>query len=684
MAASIAMSIKLNDFLSGKMRSMNESTKAFSKSADELNSKLRKLSEKKTELKFQTKNAQAELKKAEKGLVDFNDAAHRTAAQDAQFKLDSLKAELKAVTKEANGTQTAIAKLKAETNNPSGTSGGGGGTIGEKLKSAGTALWTQGTLQELGSSVGNALGAVAASGMTDAQANMVSSLAGGALSGAAAGSLAGPIGALAGAIVGGLAGGITAAAQEFENKDEYFKNIVQEEVQGSLTAIKDSVTSGSGTAETREQTKLAFNTMLGEGEASSFLGKLKDFGAVTPFSYDSLTDTARTLLAYGYDKDEIIPSLTKIGDAAAAMGMSDEDRTYVAKSLGRMKTTDKANLEYLNPLLERGVDVYGYLSKAYGMGKDELSDALSKGKLSGSDVADVVLNAMGKEYAGMMDEQSQTYGGLKNTLDDLKTDLDAAAGEGYNEYMKSSMKNDIAFYSGEKGEDMKEAYTMLGQYQAELDGAQEMYKRKALTSMVDSDEYKAAKAAGDTEKMTELVALAQSQAQNDYYASELYQNNMNMEERLLTATREDVGRIYGTVVSMYSLQQEYTKGYGATDVSKGINESTGVVGGTTKTVGGTNYTYNAQTGEWIDGRGNVLPPGFSTGLGRVPYDGYRAILHEGERVVTASKAQESERKERRTFGDIHIHVGSVNGDNVTEIVREMAAQFERALAQYGG
>lgn len=103
--------------------------------------------------------------------------------------------------------------------------------------------------------------------------------------------------------------------------------------------------------------------------------------------------------------------------------------------------------------------------------------------------------------------------------------------------MKSSMKNDIAFYSGEKGEGMKEAYTMLGQYQAELESAQEMYKRKALSKMLDSDEYKAAKAAGDDEKMTELVALAQSQAQNDYYASELYQNNMNMEERLLTATR---------------------------------------------------------------------------------------------------------------------------------------------------
>lgn len=677
MARNVSIAASVQDGISPKLRTITNGTKALSKAADELNNRMRKLSEQKAVVNVDAKKAKKEMDDARKAFMEMGDSASKSEYITKSLKYDELNNELKDVQKEARNAKKELDRL-----NDGGTAGSGG--TGGKQEGTLAALGKAGLGKMLGDAVGQGLNAIIGSVATDDTANMVSSLASGAISGAAMGSLAGPVGALAGAIVGGIAGGVTAAAQEFENKDEYFKNIVQEEAQGSLTAIKDSVTSGSGTAETREQTKLAFNTMLGEGEASSFLGKLKDFGAATPFSYDSLTNTARTLLAYGYDKDEIIPSLTKIGDAAAAMGMSDEDRTFVAKSLGRMKTTNKANLEYLNPLLERGVDVYGYLSNAYGMGKDELSDALSKGQLSGSDVADVVLNAIGKEYAGMMDEQSQTYGGLKNTLDDLKTDLDAAAGEGYNEYMKSSMKNDIAFYEGEKGEGMREAYTMLGQYQAELESAQDMYKRKALTSMLDSYEYKAAKAAGDDEKMTELVALAQSQAQNDYYASDLYQNNMNMEERLLTATREDVGRIYGTVVSMYSLQQEYTKGYGATDVSKGINESTGVVGGTTKTVGGTNYTYNAQTGEWIDGRGNVLPPGFSTGLGRVPYDGYRAILHEGERVVTASKAQESERKERRTFGDIHIHVGSVSGDNVTEIVREMAAQFERALAQYGG
>lgn len=678
--------IELKDGVSKPLVTIKGNVKSLSKESEELSAQIKKLNGTKAKLQTNAVEAAEQLKAAKKAFREAGEEqkqAARGTLEAEQEKYNGIQSAIKKLNAEERELYKTTKSIKAELEMGTGEQKRSGGAIFDVAQ----ALDDGGVFQEFGNAIGAAAGTMLDSATTDAQANAISSTLSGAITGAMAGSAAGPIGALAGAIVGGLAGGITAAAQDFENKDDYFKNIVQQEAEGSLQSIKDSVTSGSETAATREQVNMAFGNMLGEGEAEKFLGELKNFGAVTPFSYDSLTDTARTLLAYGYDKDEIIPSLTKIGDAAAAMGMSDEDRTYVATSLGRMKTTNKASLEYLNPLLERGVDVYGYLSDAYGMDKEGITEALSKGQLSGADVADVVLNAMGKEFAGMMDEQSQTYGGLKNTLDDLKTDLDAAAGEGYNEYMKSSMKNDIAFYSGEKGEDMKEAYTMLGQYQAELDGAQEMYKRKALASMIDSDEYKAAKAAGDTEKMTELVALAQSQAQNDYYASDLYQNNMNMEERLLTATREDVGRIYGTIVNMYSLQQEYTKGYGATDVSKGINESTGIVGGTTKTVGGTTYTYNAPTGEWIDGRGNVLPPGFSTGLGRVPYDGYHAILHQGERVVTASKAQESERKEsgsKRTFGDIKIYVGNVESDNVTDVVREMAEQFERAIAQYAG
>ena len=73
---------------------------------------------------------------------------------------------------------------------------------------------------------------------------------------------------------------------------------------------------------------------------------------------------------------------------------------------------------------------------------------------------------------------------------------------------------------------------------------------------------------------------------------------------------------------------------------------------------------------------------FFIGISRVPYDGYRAILHEGERVVTASKAKESERtKGGVNIGNINITAsGAINDDET--FARMLASQLEKALAAY--
>ena len=73
---------------------------------------------------------------------------------------------------------------------------------------------------------------------------------------------------------------------------------------------------------------------------------------------------------------------------------------------------------------------------------------------------------------------------------------------------------------------------------------------------------------------------------------------------------------------------------------------------------------------------------FFNGISRVPYDGYRAILHEGERVITASKAKESERtKGGVNIGNINITAsGAINDDET--FARMLASQLEKALAAY--
>lgn len=71
------------------------------------------------------------------------------------------------------------------------------------------------------------------------------------------------------------------------------------------------------------------------------------------------------------------------------------------------------------------------------------------------------------------------------------------------------------------------------------------------------------------------------------------------------------------------------------------------------------------------------------GLKRVPYDGYRAILHEGERVMTAAENRSS------TESSIVVQVSGnefiVRGeDDIDAIARQIAVRVREAQETYGG
>ena len=72
------------------------------------------------------------------------------------------------------------------------------------------------------------------------------------------------------------------------------------------------------------------------------------------------------------------------------------------------------------------------------------------------------------------------------------------------------------------------------------------------------------------------------------------------------------------------------------------------------------------------------PPSHAAGLQRGPYDEYPALLHEGERVLTASEARAMD----RAGGGVQVSIGSVSiGGGVGstwDIAMEIARELERA------
>lgn len=91
----------------------------------------------------------------------------------------------------------------------------------------------------------------------------------------------------------------------------------------------------------------------------------------------------------------------------------------------------------------------------------------------------------------------------------------------------------------------------------------------------------------------------------------------------------------------------------------------------------------------IPGRGGrkVYPDGteelLAVGMNRIPYDNFPAMLHEGERVLTAREAGEQDRGRKSSlYFDIHDNNFGA-GVSADEIAQRLADQIELHLAAGG-
>jgi tape measure domain-containing protein len=95
-----------------------------------------------------------------------------------------------------------------------------------------------------------------------------------------------------------------------------------------------------------EQSQVAFTQMLGSAEKSdAFLKQLFDFAAKTPFEFTGLQDASRRLLAYGFEANEIIPIMTRVGDAVSALGGGTAEINRATLALGQMQAKGKVSGE---------------------------------------------------------------------------------------------------------------------------------------------------------------------------------------------------------------------------------------------------------------------------------------------------------------------------------------------------
>lgn len=627
--------IKATDRYSDVLKTLSKTTKAFSDDVDSLEEGLYALNKNKYTLKLDAKKAQQALKEAEKQFDLTHSAADGLKMELAQANYDNVVRNLNAVTKEARNTEKAISKLE---NRSGGGGGGGAANFGKSVVQAlaisgitdsAKQLLSQGATTLAGSAFGNEGGMLFSNALSMAT------------SGASAGFMvAGPAGALVGAGIGGLVGLGSGALQSYESQDSSFKSYVQDAVQEQLDAQSESLTSGSSIAAGRETDKISFATLFGSKEtADSYLSNLVGMANSTPFLYDDLTSMSKTLATYGYDADSILPVLQTIGDAGAALGQSTSDMTAVATAIGRMKSSNKTTLEYLNILNDRGIGAVGMLSDAYGVDQGTMYSMISKGEVAGQDAVRIILDALSDSFAGAMEAQSKTFSGITSTIEGLQQELDNAMGEGYNQTRMQGLEAQKAWLAGDSGQEMQEAYTAIGAWKASLENAKEQYIRDAMNDAMGSEAYKTAEAEGDAAEMGRILMKAKIDGMNEYNANEGKDEELAQELSLIESVRDDTALNNSYWNAGYTLGQEFSKGRAAATTDSAWADAVN--------------NFNSGYTKHRSGHQRAM------GIDYVPYDNFPALLHEGEKVLTAGEA----RQEKNGVGGIQI---VINGMTVRE------------------
>ncbi len=673
MAEEVGIVMSLYDRVSPTLKAISGNSKAFDKNLDELEQSLKayekaqnSLVGKSADLKKALSEADQKVKDAQKSYKKLKDETSKgtlDAAIDEQTRLKNQLSETEGAIK-ANETAyralyktaTDAATAMSKADNRAGGTGGGKGIL--------SALGQAGLISMAGDAAGQWADALVGSAFGSNAGTMFSSGLSGAVQGAALGSLLGLPGMAAGAVIGGGIGLITGGSQIYQERDEAFKAYVQEATQGQLEDLSTSITSGSATAAQRELDLIAFDQLLGSGQGAKYLADLREMAASTPMEYSDLTAMSRALATgFGTNQKRMLDLMEGIGNAGSAVGVDASGMTYMAQVMSRMQSSGKVGLEDLNAFQDRGIDVIGMLSDALGKSQGDIYDMISKGSISGTKAVDIIQQGL-EQYAGAMDKMSQTFSGLESTLADAQTEMDNAYGEGYNETRKKGLQEEIDYLSGESGALIQEANRAMGAWQAELENSKEQYIRDAMDAVINSDEYKAAMSEGTDEGYAEagrMLMEAKVRGMNEYNASEGAQLMLQLETEMAATIRDDTASNDAYWDAGYRKGQEYSKGWAAARTSQWIEDvpDENTVAGRVRARNHYRYAY---------------------GLDRVPYDDFPALLHEGERVLTAREAREADSKPGRSISITITGNQFGAGVSAEEVAQRLADQIELKFA----
>jgi tape measure domain-containing protein len=202
------------------------------------------------------------------------------------------------------------------------------------------------------------------------------------------------------------------------------------------SGLKSEITAGFDFLDLQERSKIAFATIFRNAglsaeeaatKATEHLKELVDFGAKTPFRSQQLIELSQQLQAVGFKAEEVVPMLTKIGDAVAGLGGDPQKLDRIILQLGQIKTKGKVSGEELTALAENSIPAWKYLAEYAGKSIEQVQKLAQQNKLDADVAVKVIVAGMGRDFEGMMKATEGTYSSMWSTIEDLNQQRAAEA-----------------------------------------------------------------------------------------------------------------------------------------------------------------------------------------------------------------------------------------------------------------
>lgn len=499
----------------------------------------------------------------------------------------------------------------------------------------------------------------------------------------------------------------------------------------AVNKATDATTYALGLSGQMEQTEVAFkNMMKSKTDGDKLMNDLKSFAVRTPYEFADLAENTRFAMAMNFNRDEILGPdlksglLVDVGNAAAGLGKGAEGVESMIRALGQIRAKGKVSAEEINQLAENGVGAWDYIAKAINKTTAETMKLGEKGLLPAEKAIAAIRKGLRDDYGGMMDEQSKTWLGLTSSIKDfVSLNIFTKFGDGirlgvqpYLQKLTDMLTNSpdkvvkfqkkiedfgrsIGTFVSDKANRLTQYFESLfnnpafqnadlgGKAKIVLDGmlasvkqwvegdggekiskSMEIMARKAMDAVVTVAKEYVPQIAKIGLDIGSAMASGIGEAATKKVDNSFFVQSKSMEEKFALDKGSTIGRlkILGGLTKdefMQSNDFEIAQNYFKRQLDAGLKTKEQLL----------------SENPWAKG----VIPGFAFGKGRIPYDNYPALLHEGEKVLTKQEASQT------SSGAIIIQKIAENviireDADIAKIVKELIKELRGAQAAYGG